>query len=245
MNDYRITYVTKDDQTFTQTITERNEVAAKKRFTVQNRGLGLTATGIELISENTCATKQQERDALAAIKKMVEELGPQSYLAMAFEGCFEDAEQNIENDWGCSQKQLADAATKKVEELEKKIEELEKELKAVGITAELNERDLREAIKTAKEKAFHTITTLRQQILTPDDLTDIKQLVSEKRSEFDDAAAKAAEEVVRYADNPTSAEFIKAVKDHRTAKSNTDYYNAIIGRLMEVEKATQQDIFCP
>ena len=51
---------------------------------------------------STIATKDQERDALAKIKKIVEGLGPQSYLATAFEGCFQDAEDNIENDFAFS-----------------------------------------------------------------------------------------------------------------------------------------------
>lgn len=50
------------------------------------------------------ATKDQERKALAQIKKIVEGLGPQSYIATAFEGCFQDAEDNIENDFACSMK---------------------------------------------------------------------------------------------------------------------------------------------
>lgn len=50
----------------------------------------------------TIATKDQERDALAKVKKIVEGLGPQSYLATAFEGCFQDAEDNIENDFALS-----------------------------------------------------------------------------------------------------------------------------------------------
>lgn len=51
------------------------------------------------------ATKDQEREALAKIKKIVEGLGPQSYIGTAFEGCFEDAEENIDNDFGFSMKQ--------------------------------------------------------------------------------------------------------------------------------------------
>ncbi|NCB62437.1 MAG: hypothetical protein EOM52_02310 [Clostridia bacterium] len=50
------------------------------------------------------ATKDQEWKALASIKKIVEGLGPQSYIATAFEGCFQDAEENIENDFACSMK---------------------------------------------------------------------------------------------------------------------------------------------
>jgi hypothetical protein len=41
-------------------------------------------------------TKEQERKALAQIKKIVESLGEDSYIGTAFEGCFEDAETNYE-----------------------------------------------------------------------------------------------------------------------------------------------------
>lgn len=48
------------------------------------------------------ATKDQERAALAKIRKIVEGLGEDSYIGMAFEGCFDDAEYNIENDFANS-----------------------------------------------------------------------------------------------------------------------------------------------
>lgn len=55
------------------------------------------------------ATKAEERKALEQIKKIVEGLGgSNSYIGMALEGCFEIAESNIENDFGCSmQEQVA------------------------------------------------------------------------------------------------------------------------------------------
>lgn len=64
------------------------------------------------------ATKEQERKALARIKKIVEELGEDSYIGMAFEGCFEVAEENIENDFACSMKQRAEHAESKPSHLE-------------------------------------------------------------------------------------------------------------------------------
>ncbi len=42
--------------------------------------------------------KEQERKALEKIKKIVEDLGEQSYIGTAFAGCFDLAEQNIEYD---------------------------------------------------------------------------------------------------------------------------------------------------
>ena len=56
------------------------------------------------------ATKAEERKALEQIKKIVEGLGDDSYIGTAFEGCFEIAVQNIENDWACSMKEKVEAA---------------------------------------------------------------------------------------------------------------------------------------
>ena len=40
------------------------------------------------------ATKEQELKALEKIKKIMADLGEDSYIGMAFEGCFEIAEDN-------------------------------------------------------------------------------------------------------------------------------------------------------
>lgn len=57
-------------------------------------------------------TKEQELKALAQIRKIVDGLGEDSYIAVAFEGCFEIAEDNIGNDFACSMKQRAEKAEK-------------------------------------------------------------------------------------------------------------------------------------
>ena len=80
-------------------------------------------------------TKDQERKALAQIRKIVEGLGENSYIGMAFEGCFDIAEENIDNDFGCSMKQRADAAERRFgecleirREQEKTIADLKKQI---------------------------------------------------------------------------------------------------------------------
>ena len=45
------------------------------------------------------ATKDQEREVLQQIKAMVDDLGPRSYIATAFRGVFDIAEENIDNDF--------------------------------------------------------------------------------------------------------------------------------------------------
>lgn len=94
------------------------------------------------MSTNATATKQQERDALEKIRKIVAELGPDSYIATAFEGCFEDAESNIENDFADSMKARWQAVDRKlneangtIEELRDKLSESEKDYEAAHATA--------------------------------------------------------------------------------------------------------------
>lgn len=77
-------------------------------------------------------TKEQERKALARIRKIVAELGEDSYIATAFDGAWEIAEENIENDFANSTKFYVDkyngtdsravAAENKIRELTAEVE---------------------------------------------------------------------------------------------------------------------------
>ena len=101
MNSYKVTYLLNGEEHYDH-ITERTEKAAQKRVKGIYKDAEITDT--ELTSTDVSATKEQERETLEKIKEMIAELGPQSYLATAFEGCFEDAEQNIEDDAAYSMK---------------------------------------------------------------------------------------------------------------------------------------------
>lgn len=60
-------------------------------------------------------TKQQEREALERIKNILADAGADSYIGMAFAGCVEDAESNIENDWVLSMAGRWQSAEQKLE----------------------------------------------------------------------------------------------------------------------------------
>ena len=81
-------------------------------------------------------TKAEERKVLAQIRKLVESTGENSYIAMAFEGVLEDAEENIENDFGCSWKQRAESAERKITEYKKVRDELVEEREELQKTIE-------------------------------------------------------------------------------------------------------------
>lgn len=99
MNTYKIIFTREDGTQGTDHFAAINERQARKDFGECYRHSTATIISIELASTNAPATKQQERDTLEKIRKMVEQLGPDSYLATAFEGCFDLAAENIDNDW--------------------------------------------------------------------------------------------------------------------------------------------------
>jgi len=165
-------------------------------------------------------TKEQERKALAQIKKIIEGLGEDSYIGTAFEGCFEIAAENIENDWACSMKQRAESAEKE------------------GYKLDLENRDLRLAIKKAKEDASKEITALQLRIeelekktISADDLTDCRQLVDNEAYEAEKEMKAAAHEIVTFAEEPDGSNFQQAVKTNRAAASRWNYLLGLKGRI--------------
>lgn len=130
MNRYKITYIVDEGETETAYITERTEAAARKVFKAASKGREIT--DVELDDTDVPATKEQERETLSKIKQMVEELGPQSYIAAAFDGCFDVAEQNIEDDFACSMKQRAETAEQQLAYNQRELDDAKKRLKELG-----------------------------------------------------------------------------------------------------------------
>ena len=143
------------------------------------------------------ATKEQERKALQQIRKIVKDLGTDSYIALAFDGCFEIAEENIENDFGCSMKQRALSAERKLEEVER-----------------VN-RELVDKVDSLQDK----IAALEKKALSIEDLMFTKDMLNTIGNQASQAANDAANRIVEYADRPDSEQFRNAVAEQRRTKS--------------------------
>lgn len=103
-------------------------------------------------------TKQQEREALAKIQKIIAGLGEDSYIGTALDGCLEIAEQNIENDWACSMKQKVDSAENQIlvlqvdrdawkataQDLQNNVKKLQKDLETCQLRVDAAEREYQE-----------------------------------------------------------------------------------------------------
>lgn len=117
-------------------------------------------------------TKDQELKALERIRKIVEELGENSYIGTAFEGCFEIAEENIENDFACSMKRTAEIYKEKLEtagiirsNLEREIEALQIKNKMLGERIEQHDKnyeDLRLKKEEYKQSALENWNKYRE-----------------------------------------------------------------------------------
>lgn len=135
MNTYKITFTRENGTQGTDHFTAPTERQARKDFgEVYRHGNGVIVS-VELIRTDAPATKQQERDTLEKIQKTVEMLGPDSYLATAFDGCFDLAAENIENDWARSMADRVRRAEKRAAELEDELAESVKDYEAAHAAA--------------------------------------------------------------------------------------------------------------
>lgn len=237
MNAYEISFQRSNGTTVTDRVVAATPGEAKKLFKeiyrhseeFQNKDLK-----VELVAEGVPATKDQEREALEKIKAIVEALGPDSYIGTALDGCFEIAEENIENDFACSMKQRVEAVVVENTRLKEKVKKLEKEVSTMA----LDNRDLRLAIKKEKEEDSATETALRERAVSDDDLTDCIQMARDSAYGYREKMEEAAASVVELADDPSSPEFTKAVKDHRNAKTAYEYAEALASRLEKIRDNT-------
>ena len=198
MNRYKITYIVDEGETETAYITERTEAAARKVFKTVSKGREIT--DVELYDTNVPATKEQEHETLSKIKQMVEELGPQSYLATAFRGSFEDAEQNIEDDAAYSWYDRAESATKRAEAAEERLKELG------GLVDSLKEENRSLGLR------------LTRSVFPSDLYLDLWTLATDDAKESRERMASAADIMAEMADAPQDIAFTRAVTIYREAK---------------------------
>ena len=135
-------------------------------------------------------TKAEEYKALEQIKKIVSALGADSYIATAFEGCFEVAEGNIDNDFACSMKQRAESAERQAQQKIKEAEASKAEIKRLeGINKEMR-RDL--------EGTEQTLANERKQ--NAEEISRLNGIISECRRDSEGTGQQIADlkaEIIR------------------------------------------------
>lgn len=228
MNEYKITYSGESEGY--RLVVDRTEAAAKKYFQEQAKELDLgriTIDDVELVSDNAMATKRNERETLETIRQLVADLGEQSYLATAFQGCFEIAEENIENDFADSLRGRLDGALSKIDKLEAQIEELKDQLSE----SQKDWEAAHAANHVLAEEKDAEIASLRARVLSEEDLERVVSILGDRVSEAEEMAEKAASEIVRLAEGPASREFQRAVSMHRNHSTYAKSIRELLGRV--------------
>ena len=133
-------------------------------------------------------TKEQERKALEQIKKNVDSLGADSYIATAFDGCFEDARENIENDFALCMKDRYETERKRAKDLQEEVDRLKADLRK---EKECDE-ELGKAIKKTQEQENATIQMIEsERDALKCQVADLLDRESELVSLRDDAECRA------------------------------------------------------
>ena len=211
MNDYRIIYSTAEGNA-QETITERSEAAARKFFKARHKDAEIS--DVELVNVDANATKEQERETMEKIKAMVAELGPQSYLKTAFEGVFEIAEMNIDED-------AAYSFPGRVSLLEEQLKEMGSKYNAARSDVEVLNSQLdhvREQLAAAQEQ----IATLKRGHLPEELRRDLWVMTTTEAEASRARMAEAAEKMAVGADNPGCVLFKDAVTLYRAEKARAE-----------------------
>ena len=157
MNLYEISATLENGAVHKTKIYEINQERALNRaskFALQFDATGCAKKTVQLIQKNAGVPKETERAFLNEIKEILEGLGENSYCAMAFEGCVEDAEENINNDFAVSMKGRWESEKKAAEDkiaLEKAREKILPDNVATELTIMLR----KQADEAAKEALYY------------------------------------------------------------------------------------------
>ena len=236
MNDYKVIATGIYGE---HTVTAIDEKDARRIYRqTHTEGETRRITAIAFVRENVPATKQQEREALEKIKAIVATLGPRSYVGTALEGCLEDAEVNIENDFGDSMRarwmeaenRVAQAAREAAElknKLQQEIQERQRARDEAQAAIQEAERRAEQAVKAAEDDA----NFYRDKVLDSDDLTDIAQLIDGHISQLRDMVKASEVAILENAEHPEAKIFKDAVRDRKNLTKDIEYYQALARRV--------------
>ncbi len=183
-------------------------------------------------------TKEQERKALSQIKKIIEGLGEDSYLATAFKGCFDDAEENIKNDFALSMydrwqmaEYKADTLAAEIAELKTELDDTKKDYEAAHAAAhEIAEEknaeiaELRQHLEDAKAK-----------VLPGWLYKGLHTAIESELSEHKERLEELADSMAAHAEHPESAAFRNAVAYYLVRKEQKEICEQTLQGLEFVE----------
>lgn len=131
-------------------------------------------------------SKVEELNALNKIRRIVEDLGPDSYLAATFKGCFELGESNIKNDFCLSYYDKVEDLTKAYNEMKCASLKLSHELTEAQELCSKYSDELAEMIAERKEHEDALTAKLAKRKIPDSSLDYILNMLRARISELSD-----------------------------------------------------------
>ena len=156
-------------------------------------------------------TKEQERKALEKIRKIVSDLGENSYLSMAFDGCFDIAESNIDNDFGDSPRENLAYAEKQIKDLEAKIEHLSE----------------------ANTVLQNRMSSMSIEIVSKKSLQIAEEAIRKVRGDYLEEDIKLKNTIVENAETPDTEIFKNAVQRHKFLNNECEAYKKALDEIKD------------
>lgn len=171
-------------------------------------------------------TKEQERQAIEKIRKIVEGLGENSYVGFAMDGILELAEDNIREDTAYSMKERAEIAQKDARKAEKENKDLKAEI---------------EDLKKTVEKRGATISELNTELCNAKANEIPEELVQEMYCMAYDKEAGAQKKMEQAADQMAEATIAGEdehgfAEEYKKQKENRNRYRKVMEILDERER---------
>lgn len=176
------------------------------------------------------ATKEQERKAIQKIRKIVEELGENSYVGFAMEGVLELAEDNIREDTAYSMKKNAEIAWERADKAEKENKYLEKEVE-----------DLKKTVKKRRTTISELNTELCNARAKAKANEVPEELIQEMYCMAYDKEAESIGKMERAADQMTEATIAGEdahgfAEEYKKQKENRNRYRKVMEMLDQRER---------
>ena len=176
------------------------------------------------------ATKEQERKAIQKIRKIVEELGENSYVGFAMEGVLELAEDNIREDTAYSMKKNAEIAWERADKAEKENKGLKKEVE-----------DLKKTVKKRRTTISELNTELCNARAKAKANEVPEELIQEMYCMAYDKEAESIGKMERAADQMTEATIAGEdahgfAEEYKKQKANRSRYRKVMEELDKRER---------
>ena len=182
-------------------------------------------------------TKDQERKAVEKIRKIVEELGENSYVGFAMEGVLELAEDNIREDTAYSMKKNAEIAWERADKAEKENKDLKKEVEYLKKEVE----DLKKTVKKRRTTISELNTELCNARAKAKANEVPEELIQEMYCMAYDKEAESIGKMERAADQMTEATIAGEdahgfAEEYKKQKENRNRYRKVMEMLDQRER---------